>query len=97
MDDSFCTESRAAPVADFVAGIAVPLVGLVRLTETGNSTEQSRTERVVAVTSVLVLSGIELVSSSWGYYTTERCRQYTTIARRSERSSQAPLPIPERR
>ena len=97
MDDSFCTESRAAPVADSVAAIAVPLVGLVRLSEPGNPTGQSSTEAAVAVTSVLLFSAVELVSSTWGYYTTEKCRQYTARALRSERTSQAPVPIPERR
>jgi hypothetical protein len=97
MDDSFCTESKAAPIADLVFAGAVPLLGLVRLSEAGNSTGLSSTEAAVAVTSVLVLSGVELVSSIWGFYTTGKCRQYTARALRSERSPQAPLPIPERR
>jgi len=100
MDDSFCTESRAAPNADIVFAGAVPLIGLVRLSEPGNSTGLSSTEAAVAVTSVLVLSGVELVSSIWGFYTTGKCRRYTArLARalRSELSPQAPLPIPERR
>jgi hypothetical protein len=62
MDDSFCAESKAAPVADLVFAGAVPLVGLVRLSEPGNSTGLSSTEAAVAVTSVLVLSAVELVS-----------------------------------
>lgn len=97
MDDSFCTESKTAPVADIVLAGAVPLVGLVRLSEPGNSTGLSSTEAAVAVTSVLVLSGVELVSSIWGFYTTGKCRRYTVKALRSERSPQAPLPIPEQR
>ena len=97
MDDSLCTESRAAPVADIVLAGAVPLVGLVRLSAPGDSTGLSSTEAAVAVTSVLVLSGVELVSSIWGFHTTGKCRRYTARALRSERSPQAPLPIPERR
>jgi len=97
MDDSFCTESKTAPIADLVFAGAVPLVGLVRLSEAGNSTGLSGTEAAVAVTSVLVLSGVELVSSIWGFYTTGKCRQYTARALRSERSPQAPLLIPEQR
>ena len=97
MDDSFCTESKAAPVADIVFAGALPLIGLVRLSETGNSTGLSSTEAAVAVTSVLVVSGVELISSVWGFYTTGKCRRYTARALRSERSPQAPLPIPDRR
>jgi hypothetical protein len=85
MDDSFCTESRAAPVVDIVFAGAVPLVGLVRLSEPGNSTGLRSTETAVAVTSVFVLSGVELVSSIWGFYTTGKCRRYTARARQGKR------------
>lgn len=93
MDDSFCTESKAAPVTDIVFAGAVPLVGLVRLSEPGNSTGLSSTEAAIAITSVLVLSGVEVASSIWGFYTTGKCRWYTARALHSERTPQAPSPI----
>jgi hypothetical protein len=76
MNDSSCTESKAAPIADLVFAGAVPVVGLLRLSEPGNPTRLSSTEATVAVTSVLILSGVELVSSIWGFYTTGKCRRY---------------------
>ena len=93
MDDSFCAESKAAPVADLVVAGAVPLVGLARVMEPGNSTGLSSTEAAVAITSVLVVSGVELASSIWGFYTTGKCRRYTARALRSERTPQGTSPI----
>jgi hypothetical protein len=89
IDDSFCTEGRAAPIADLVVAGAAPLVGLARAMEPGNSTGLSSTEAAVAISSVLVLSGVELASSIWGFYTTGKCRRYTARARHSERTPPA--------
>jgi hypothetical protein len=83
MDDSFCTESNAAPVADLFAAGATPFIGLMSLYSLGGK-DSGETAAVIKLTSALVLTGVEAASAVWGLHTTHKCRQYTARQLRAD-------------
>ena len=89
MDDTFCTEGVGAPVVDSIAAGVLPFIGLMSVVNLGGR-DIGETEAMVKLTSVLALTGVELVSAIWGFHTTRKCRQYAARQLRAERPAQAP-------
>jgi hypothetical protein len=69
-----CTSTFGAPIVDVVTAAVIPPVVVLRGLAGENGDDQ-QTAEVVSI-SALVIAGVFLVSSVWGFYTVGKCRRY---------------------